>query len=218
MRDSFFKDESVAIACEVSDNPEAKKELEELCVRAARDGVSLVCIDKTNGKIAAAAFNKLQIKNHPGDDTYFENFAKNCKQDASKGLVQFMIDADAACNLFEHYGVDCLLEIMFLATLPEYRKMGMGGKLTEISIELARKLFKGEMVKVPIDDAKLELDPVPKVVSAIFTSCITQKIGQNYGFNKTVEISFEKFFYKGKTFASKIGDHTPSTTLESIKL
>lgn len=218
MRDSFFNDENVAIATEVCLNPAAKKELEELCVRAAKDGVSLVAVDKNNGKVAAVAFNKLQVKKFAGDDTYFENYLKNCKEDSSKALVQFMIDADAAYDLFEHCQADCLIEIMFLATLPEYRKMGLGLKLMETTIELAKELVNGNMVKVPLSGCPIQLQPVPTVVSAIFTTIVTQIMGEKIGFKKAIEISYNNFFYKGRTFASKIGPDTPFITLHCLKL
>lgn len=129
-----------------------------------------------------------------------------------------MIDSDASCNLFELYNVDCLMEIMFMATLPEYRGKGIGRKLIEVSIDLAKELHLGNNIKVSIDDKQLQLEPVPKLVSAIYTSFITQKLGKALGFTKVAEISFETFMYKGKSFASRIGDHTPSTTVEAIRV
>lgn len=160
----------------------------------------------------------MQVPVAPNEENYFEKFAANCKHESSRALVQFMIESDAACDLFQYYNVDCLLELMFMATLPEYRGRGVARKLTEVSIELGRALLRGENVKVSIDGSVLPLGPVPKVVSAIFTSYITQHLGKKLGFKKTAEISYEKFMFKGKSFASRIGDSTKNTTLESIKL
>lgn len=129
-----------------------------------------------------------------------------------------MINADSRCDLFKYYNVDCLLEMMFLATLLEYRGKGLATKLTEASILIAKALFRGENVKVPIDEKPLSLKPVPKVVSAIYTSYITQKIGVKMGFNRTAVISYEEYMYKGKSFASRIGPTSPNTTLDSIIL
>lgn len=64
MRNAFFKYESVAVACEVDQNPDAAKELEELTRRATRDGVSLAAIDKKTGTVVAAAFNKILVSVH----------------------------------------------------------------------------------------------------------------------------------------------------------
>lgn len=127
-----------------------------------------------------------------------------------------MIDADATCNLFEHCRVDCLLEIMFLGTIPECRGRKIATKLCEVSIKLAQLLKTGENIKVSVDnDNQLPLQPVPKLVSAIFTSFISQRIGKTLGFQVAVDISYEKFTYNGQTYAEKLGpaNKTTSTTL-----
>lgn len=61
MRKSFFIDEKVCIGVELSKHPEAATELEELCLRAARDGVSIIAIEKDTGKVVGVSFNKLQV-------------------------------------------------------------------------------------------------------------------------------------------------------------
>lgn len=74
MEKSFFIDEKVCIAVDLANNPGAIKELSELALRAANDGLSLVAVDKRTGKVAGASFNKLQVPNHPSSnsDVYFQ--------------------------------------------------------------------------------------------------------------------------------------------------
>ncbi|XP_017782939.1 PREDICTED: uncharacterized protein LOC108567150 [Nicrophorus vespilloides] len=218
MRKSFFLHESVAVAVELHKYPEAIKELEELTLRAARDGVSLVTVERKTGKVVAAAFNKLQVPAMPGEDNYFEKYAANCKQPSAKSLVNFMIESDAECDLFKHCNVDCLLEIMFLATLPEYRGKGLAKRLCEISIVIAKQLASGVNVKQSLSGEKLPIEPVPQMVSAIYTSYITQKIGKALNFTKAVEIDFNRWSFDGKTFAERIGPKTPTTTLEYYRI
>ncbi|GJQ70621.1 hypothetical protein Trydic_g23012 [Trypoxylus dichotomus] len=141
MRKSFFIEENVSIAVELHKYPNAIKELEELCVRAANDGASIVAIEKKSGLVVGAAFNKMQIKGKPGDDTYFEKFAASCKEPAAKALVLFMKEADEACDLFNKCQTDCLLELMFLATLSEYKRKGIATKLSEATIKLGKLLL-----------------------------------------------------------------------------
>lgn len=129
-----------------------------------------------------------------------------------------MIDSDSACDLFKHYNIDCLMEIMFIATLREYRGKGIGKTLIESSMMLAQELNEGNNVKVSIDGSELEIEPIPKLVSAISTSFITQKIVKSLGFKRIVEISYEDFMFKGKTYASKLDNKTSCTTLDSYKL
>lgn len=61
MKNAFFKDENVCIGVELEKEPGGADELIELCSRAARDGVSIVAIEKKTRKIAAASFNKIQV-------------------------------------------------------------------------------------------------------------------------------------------------------------
>lgn len=63
MRNAFFKDENVCIGVELHKEPGAADELLELCRRAALDGVTIVCIEKSTGKVVGASFNKLQVNN-----------------------------------------------------------------------------------------------------------------------------------------------------------
>ncbi|KAJ8940083.1 hypothetical protein NQ314_010917 [Rhamnusium bicolor] len=218
MREGFYPDESACTALGLPQHPEAISELEELTIRTSRDGVSVIAIESATQKVVGAAFNKLQVKNNSEDGSYFENYAKSCKYSSSRGLVKFMIDADAACDMFEYCHVDCLLEIMFLGTLPEFRKSGIGKKLCEVSTEIARSLLRGDNIKQPMNGKELPLEPVPKIVSALFTSPTSQRIGRSLGWEIVARISYEKFFHEGKTFASILGKDIPDTTLEFKRL
>ncbi|KAI4465525.1 n-acetyltransferase-related [Holotrichia oblita] len=214
MRKSFFLDEKVCIAVELHKHPNAIDELEELCVRAANDGVSVVAVEKKSGLVAGASFNKLQVKSQPGDEPYFEKFAANCKEPSAKALVMFMKEADESCDLFGYCNADCVLELMFLATLREYRGKGIAKALSEASIKLGKLLLEGKDFKQSLTDTKLPLEPIPKAATALFTSLITQKIGQKLGFIKAMELYYKDMNFDGKTFAERIGPQTPSVTLE----
>lgn len=61
MNKSFFIDENVAKAVELYKNPAAIKELEELSMNAANDGVSVIAVEKSTGKVVGVSFNKLQV-------------------------------------------------------------------------------------------------------------------------------------------------------------
>ncbi|KAI4465495.1 n-acetyltransferase-related [Holotrichia oblita] len=202
MRKSFFLDEKVCIAVELHKHPNAIDELEELCVRAANDGVSVVAVEKN------------LVKSQPGDEPYFEKFAANCKEPSAKALVMFMKEADESCDLFGYCNADCVLELMFLATLREYRGKGIAKALSEASIKLGKLLLEGKDFKQSLTDTKLPLEPIPKAATALFTSLITQKIGQKLGFIKAMELYYKDMNFDGKTFAERIGPQTPSVTLE----
>lgn len=61
IRKTFFFYESVCVAVDLMSEPGASEELEELCLYAAKDGVSVVAIDITTNEVVGVAFNKIQV-------------------------------------------------------------------------------------------------------------------------------------------------------------
>lgn len=219
MRKSFYIYENACKAVNLSKNPQSIDELEQLTIKAAEDGVTIIAIDTIKNKVVGAAFNKLQVKNKPGETNFFTSFANSLKTSQARAIIKFMNDVDDLCNLFDYCQVDCLLEIMFLAVLPEYGCRGIGKELCKLSIEIAKQLSKGINVKKPLQkDQKFALEPIPKVVSAIFTSFISQKIGKALEFEVATEQSYDLFEFEGKNFSSAIGKETPKTSLQFKKI
>ncbi|XP_026316899.1 uncharacterized protein LOC113228000 [Hyposmocoma kahamanoa] len=217
VRNAFCQDEVISRSSEINKNPLAAEELLELCADTALDGVSLVAIENTTGEEVAVAFNKLQVPaTNASEKTFFEIFTEErCTQDSSRSLINFMADVDGRCNLFEKYGVDCSLELMFLATLREFRDKKLGSILCKMSIELAKKLKNGPVSKMTIQDlgpkycnmpSRAVTTKYPKMCQVIWTSEISQRIGRNLGFEVVIKEPLSKFVYKGKTFAERIGD------------
>lgn len=221
IRRSFFVHESVSRGVALLSEPGAARELEELCLDAARDGVSVVAIDVATGRVVGVAFNKIQVNNY-GERSAFEVFSENCKCKASKALVDFMINVDARLNLFEHYNVDTILEIMFLATLPGYTRRRIGELLTSSSVELASELRRGKPVKTPVtvlgDNTLRNPKSVPQLVSAIMTSNYSQKIASKCGFETLTRVDYTEFSHDGCTFASRVGSEHRDCTLVARRL
>lgn len=61
LRAAFFPDENVCIGCEMTSNPAACRELENLCLDTARDGVSILAKEKATKKIVGVCYNKIQV-------------------------------------------------------------------------------------------------------------------------------------------------------------
>nr|CAI5863512.1 unnamed protein product [Callosobruchus analis] len=57
----FYPHESVCRALGIASAAEAVDDLNRLCVGVAKDGVSMIAVDKTTNKVAGVAFNKLQV-------------------------------------------------------------------------------------------------------------------------------------------------------------
>lgn len=222
IRNSFFVYESVSRGVDLLSEPGASKELEELCLDAAKDGISVVAIDVANGEVIGVAFNKMQVLQNSTEKSAFEIFSDNCKHESSKGLIDFMVNIDSRINLFKHYNTDCIFEIMFLATLPSKQKRRVGEVLVSSSIELAKELKKGKSVKTPVtvngDNTIQNKEAVPSLISAIMTSNYSQKIMEKCGFESLVRVSYDEFTFKGKTFSERIGNEHTSCVLAAKRL
>lgn len=151
-------------------------------------------------------------------EPYFEIFARTCKNEKARDLIMLMKTADEACDLFEHCGVDCLLELMFLGVLPEYWNRHFGEELTNVTVEVASRLSLGENVKVSVDNSVLSVNPVPKLVAALFTSPRSQRVGDKCKFEVATRISYENFHNHGKTFASVLDEGIKDITLSFKRL
>jgi ribosomal protein S18 acetylase RimI-like enzyme len=208
-RTALFPNESTCRTIGADKDPEALAELVEIARATAKDGVSVIAVDKSTDKVAGVAFNKFLKKSQP----FFENFRTTFKNPKSLQIIDFIISSDDLCDLFEHCKVDCLMEILFLATLPEYRKRGIAKRLCEHSVDLAQKLYDGVNVKKCVDGKDLALEPVPKVVYAIFTSFISQRIGNELGFEIAAERSNRRLEVMGQVFENP-NSETTTTTME----
>lgn len=221
IRQSFFLHESVSIGVDLTSEPGASAELENLCLDAARDGVSVVAVDVASGQVVGVAFNKLQVRNN-SEKSAFQLFSEECRCQSSKALVDFMIDVDARIDLFSHYNVDCIYEVMFLATLPSHGKRRIGELLMSSSIEIARELKRGNSVKTPVavagENALQNPTATPSLVSAIMTSKYSQKIAKKCGFESLLEVGYDEFTHRGKKFSERIGNEHPSCLLVAKRL
>ncbi|XP_048516173.1 arylalkylamine N-acetyltransferase 1 [Athalia rosae] len=210
IRESFFKYESVCIGVDLSSEPGAAEELEDLCRIAAKDGVSVVAVEVSTGEVVSVAFNKIQILQRTRTKSSFETFMDNCKFESSQALVAFMHNVDSRLNLFEHHNVENILEIMFLATLPSHGQRRLGELVTAASVEIGRQLKSGNDVKTPVeingDDSITNKNSVPELVSALCTSEYSHKIFEKLGFDSLLSAEFTEFECRGKKFSDRIGD------------
>ncbi|XP_011171947.2 uncharacterized protein LOC105204547 [Solenopsis invicta] len=222
IRKSFFLYESVSIGVELTSEPGASEELEELCLNAAKDGVSVVAIDVTTNEVVGVSFNKIQVATNSSEESFFEHFRDNCQYKSSKALMNFMIDMDSRINLFKHYYVNCILEIMFLATLPAYGKRRIGEMLITSSLELGNKLRHGKNVRIPVmihgSNEVTNADAIPTLASAIMTSSYSQRIAIKLHFDQVLEVQYDQFEFNGKKFSERIDQKHQRVVLVAKRL
>ncbi|KAI4502002.1 hypothetical protein M0802_002684 [Mischocyttarus mexicanus] len=209
MKTSFFTRENVSKAVGVVSEPGAVDELIELCLDAAKDGVSVVAIEVESGEVIGALFNKIQVAGNPTEQTPFQRFSETCKYKSSKALVDFMVEIDSRINLFNHYNVKCILELMFLSVLPTFCNRRIGELLISSSLEIARTLKHGDSAKIPVsikgDNSIFNYEAIPTLASAIFTSSYSKKIGKKLGFEMLVDLCYDDFEFDGKKYSEILG-------------
>lgn len=113
-----------------------------------------------------------------------------------------MITADSKVDLYEHFKINSLFEIMFLAVLEDYGRKGIGLNLCKYSLEVAQSLKNGKDVGKYL----LNGEPLPQLVSSLFTGRNTQIIGEKLGFEIVYQESFSNYSFNGKSFTERVGD------------
>ncbi|KYM81359.1 hypothetical protein ALC53_08127, partial [Atta colombica] len=148
------------------------------------------------------------MSSNSSEKSFFECFSENCRYKSSKALVDFMINVDSRINLFKHYYVNCILEIMFLATLPNYGKRRIGEMLVTSSLELGKELKRGKNVRIPItiqgSNKVMNADAVPTLASAIMTSNYSYQIAMKLHFDQLLEVPYDEYEYNGKKYSERI--------------
>lgn len=111
--------------------------------------------------------------------------------------------------------MDCLFKFLGVVVSSEYRGKGIATTLRKVSVDIAEQLSKGVNVKQSLKpDQEIPLEPIPKAISCIFTSSISQKIAKKLGFEVAAEKSYDLFEYKGRKFSSVIGSETPNISYQ----
>ena len=208
---SFFQHENVSVATGVKNCKQAQEDLSQLCVDVAKYGVSLVAKHTPSNRIVGVSFNALQTTGPIGQPSYFEQFRDHrCKSPSSKGLMNYMIQMDAKIDLFDQFQITNLLEIMFIAVLPEFFGKGIGVKMCECSVELAKGLKYGKYREILPEQYK---NRIPQLVSALWTSTYSQSVGRRSNFLELNEVPYTEFKVGEKTFADVLGPSQPSSIL-----
>lgn len=112
------------------------------------------------------------------------------------------------------YGVDCLCEIIFLATKPQHRQQGLAKLLVKTAIDLAKKFREGPIAPLTVADLgpnyafmkprKVVTKP-PLLCTALWSAVGSKRCGAIYGFDVLEVFSFGDLIYDGKPCSDRIG-------------
>jgi GNAT superfamily N-acetyltransferase len=95
---------------------------------------------------------------------------------------------DAKKDVFEHYGVEKSMEVMFIATSRSCRKQGVGLLLVQGAVEVARSR------NLPL-------------CSAIFSNNNSQRIGRALKWDELITVQMSEFEFKGELYSKFTGEH-----------
>ncbi|XP_072390409.1 uncharacterized protein [Diabrotica undecimpunctata] len=218
LRQSFYRYEAGCFAVGLSEDLEAMAEMDSYMIDVAKGGISVVAVEKATNIVCGVAFNKIQIDQGPSGNNYYKNYMNMFKRTATKEIFKFMDTCDELMDVFTPFNVSSVMEIMFLATSPDFTKRGIALQLCEASTELAKALKMKQNVKQSLDGRVLPLEPTPQAMCALFTSPYSQKIGRKMGWTIVDKISFDKFYTKGKPFSSVLGNYVKYITVECKKI
>lgn len=140
-RKYYFSQENFCKVGGVGNNVEAIQECEQLIIDGAKQGVSLIAIDRNSNKIVGATINKILHKSTSGPAS-LEKYVNTAKQPETKRLLEVMSNSARLVDPFNYNNVDCCFKIVNLLVLPEQSNRGIGYKLIEVSIKLASLLYK----------------------------------------------------------------------------
>lgn len=209
----FLDKENVCIACDISkpESVDARNDLIRLCDEVAKDGVSIVAVHKSTNKIVGLSFNKIQVLEE--DSSFFGRFKDNdCTSVNSRALMQIMIDIDSRFDFFKHFKTNCLFEVMFLGTHPDFVKKGIAKQLVIHSLEIARQLKNG-VRPMPIGMESFK----PTIASAIWTSIYSQKIALACNFKMYLDVPYTDLEFDGVSYDTRI-TNTKAMSLGAIEL
>ncbi|XP_057318396.1 uncharacterized protein LOC130663283 [Microplitis mediator] len=217
IRTSFFTDENMCKGCSLLSEPGASKEVEQLILDIAKDGISIIARDVDKNEVVGTIFNELIKPTIGNEKSQLEISGENFKHNASKCFVEVNIDVESRVDLFQRYNADCIMEMTFISVRQDHRQKGIAKLLVSSSLELGKKLLKGIPVKTSVDIDGVSIanvDDIPNLAAATMTSTYSQKVADKLGFVKVIEVSFNELIFEGVPLSERIGDVHQTATID----
>ncbi|KAF2896277.1 hypothetical protein ILUMI_09899 [Ignelater luminosus] len=188
MQNCFFKEEHISRIIGLNKAPEAIKELDEMVLDVAKDGVSLIATEEKTGKVAAVMLSKIMIRQEAPKGYFNKTF--NLNHPLAKQFDSINAKIDSSLDCYELLKTSCYCEIMFGAVYPEFRRQNLLSELLKQSIKILQCLKDGENVRVAFIGNEKPRDDKPTGITAICTTPISVKVLKQLGFRIAKTIQF----------------------------
>lgn len=180
----------------------ARDEMTDFCRLTLAEGLSIVARDVRTKQIVGHVGNKLQRRDDPLFERYFSEKLQTVE---CREYFRAMLQLADQCDLFEYNGgCDVLMEIMFLGVAPTHGRRGVGLKLVEYSVLLARQVKAGEWPEL-VPNAEVA-QAIQKLggATAMFASNYSKSIGRKLDFKLHGEVVYAEMRSEGRTYQERI--------------
>ncbi|XP_016982273.1 arylalkylamine N-acetyltransferase 1 [Drosophila rhopaloa] len=174
LRRFFFADEPLNKAAGLCQNGSSCTALEDHCVEAIKDRMSLMAVDvKVDGccKIAGVVLNGIL---RPGDTAKSRQKLDGSIDADFRKIFELLHGHSLKHNLFEHFDVVRMFDVRILSVDSGYRGQGIANELVKQSLAVAK-------------------DNGFRVMKADATGIFSQKIFRSHGFEVFSEEPYDKY-------------------------
>uniref|UniRef100_A0A1B0CL96 N-acetyltransferase domain-containing protein n=1 Tax=Lutzomyia longipalpis TaxID=7200 RepID=A0A1B0CL96_LUTLO len=218
LREGYMKDANTFVAFEMNtpEAAQARQEYEGLIHAVLHDGLSLIARHLPSMEIIAYCLNKIQSRPAPGQRTFYETFRDGCQTQIVKKLLNFRISKDKQYDLHNMFDTDHVFEIVYIATLPQYRIKNIGFHLVHCTMMIAREIVAaGHYPDTAAEEVK---GKIPKIIFGSSSSKYSAKIGEKLNFSVVKIFPFKELKVDGRSFSEKVPPQHTHSTINVFKL
>jgi len=111
---------------------------------------------------------------------------------------------ESPVDIFQRYNAKGVMEIFYIGTDPKYQGHGIGREITQKSLEVARGLRDGELMRIRVADEVINEHVQPEAVFAVAASTYSQRIMENLDFEILNELRYEDCVWGGNRMSDRI--------------
>ncbi|KAI9579676.1 uncharacterized protein LOC119639240 [Glossina fuscipes] len=193
----FSQNENLGIALNLTGCQDTRALQENFVRLLLKDNISFAARHIPSQQLAAMCVNKIENSSHTTETEPNSGIPKMEK------IGEIIHHMTTSYDVYKEWQVNCIIELIFLSTRTEFSRRGLALHLTEFILDYGRKL-KAEDSKEALELPAHVKGQRPEVITSVFTSRFSQRIGEKLGFVTLFREEYTKFSFEGETLAKKI--------------